>query len=835
MPPMGVLRKGLDPMPDNQECPICGKFMFHLRQHLTACHKIPNVEEKSLLLKWSSGRVRGKLNCRVCDKVGLSRLDKHLADLHQLPPNEVAKQMLLSKQQLVVVKLGELRATRPTCSMVSRLDLSRSTPKHSPLAPPLPSPGPVSNGFLASSPSTPAIHPVYCCMSCTALKKRVEGLESSVGRLQAMVSMQHHNSPGTAQATSSATLASPSPGNTHSLDREIPSKPRSPASPASLKGYLEDEHLNTGPTVTPSTQPEPAMVSMQHHNSPGTAQATSSATLASPSPGNTHSLDREFPFTPRSPASPASLKGYLEDEHLNTGPTVTPSTQPEPAMVSMQHHNSPGTAQATSSATLASPSPGNTHSLDREIPSTPRSPASPASLKWYLEDEHLNTGPTVTPSTQPEPTPDNQECPICGKFMFHLRQHLTACHKIPNVEEKSLLLKWSSGRVRGKLNCRVCDKVGLSRLDKHLADLHQLPPNEVAKQMLLSKQQLVVVKLGELRATRPTCSMVSRLDLSRSTPKHSPLAPPLPSPGPVSNGFLASSPSTPAIHPVYCCMSCTALKKRVEGLESSVGRLQAMVSMQHHNSPGTAQATSSATLASPSPGNTHSLDREIPSKPRSPASPASLKGYLEDEHLNTGPTVTPSTQPEPAMVSMQHHNSPGTAQATSSATLASPSPGNTHSLDREIPFTPRSPASPASLKGYLEDEHLNTGPTVTPSTQPEPAMVSMQHHNSPGTAQATSSATLASPSPGNTHSLDREIPSTPRSPASPASLKWYLEDEHLNTGPTVTPSTQPEPTVPFSMLFLLQDTEDLSYEQFMSPMSTDAFNAYIKDPMWSSQ
>ena len=217
----------------------------------------------------------------------------------------------------------------------------------------------------------------------------------------------------------------------------------------------------------------------------------------------------------------------------------------------------------------------------------------------------------------------------------------------------------------------------------------QINLQEVQNQMLLSKQQLVVVKLGELRATRPTCSMVSRLDVSRSTPEHSPLAPPLPSPGPVSNGFLASSPSTPAIHPVYCCMSCTALEKRVEGLESSVGRLQ--------------------------------------------------------------------------------------------------------------------------------------------------AMVSMQHHNSPGTAQATSSATLASPSPGKTHSLDREIPSTPRSPASPASVKGYSEDDHLDTGPTVTPSTQPEPTVPFSMLFLLQDTVDLSYEQYISPMSTDAFNNYIKDPMWSSE
>ncbi|CAL8254813.1 unnamed protein product [Gadus morhua 'NCC'] len=129
---------------------------------------------------------------------------------------------------------------------------------------------------------------------------------------------------------------------------------------------------------------------------------------------------------------------------------------------------------------------------------------------------------------------ESTECPICGKFMSHLRQHLTARHKVGNFAEKCLLMNWSSGR--GKLSCRVCDKVGLSRLDKHLVDLHQLPPNEVEEQMLL---QLVVVKLGELRQQ-----------------------------GPLARCLI------------------------------------------------TAQATSSATLASPSPGNTHSHDTETPATPR---------------------------------------------------------------------------------------------------------------------------------------------------------------------------------------------------------------------------
>ncbi|CAL8326374.1 unnamed protein product [Boreogadus saida] len=204
------------------------------------------------------------------------------------------------------------------------------------------------------------------------------------------------------------------------------------------------------------------------------------------------------------------------------------------------------------------------------------------------------------------------ECPICGKQLNHLRPHLTGYHGLRNVEETLLLVSWSNGRVTGKLSCRVCDKVGLSRLDKHLAALHQLPPNEVEEQMLQSKQRLVVEKLRELRKSSPTFPMVSQLDFTRPTPKRSPSAPPPPSPGPVAAGFLASSPSTPAptpIHPVdspstlfssalQCmCMSCNALEKRVEGLELAVRLLQAQMSQMYLHP----QATSSAALASPSP------------------------------------------------------------------------------------------------------------------------------------------------------------------------------------------------------------------------------------------
>ncbi|CAL8236680.1 unnamed protein product [Arctogadus glacialis] len=191
----------------------------------------------------------------------------------------------------------------------------------------------------------------------------------------------------------------------------------------------------------------------------------------------------------------------------------------------------------------------------------------------------------------------NRECPICGKHMNHLRPHLTGYHQ-----------------------------VGLSRLDRHLADLHQLPPNEVDEQMLLCKQQLIV----------------DRLPLDSWLPPHPPLPPCL------SIQWIA----LPLSSPVQCMtgdLSCTALEKRVEGLELAVRQLQATMSLQHDSSTATPQATSSAALASPSPGTTHSPDRETPSTPRSPASPASLQGYTWDEYLNTGPTVAQSTQPQPSV------------------------------------------------------------------------------------------------------------------------------------------------------------------------------------------
>ncbi|CAL8241610.1 unnamed protein product, partial [Gadus morhua 'NCC'] len=141
--------------------------------------------------------VTGKLTCRVCDTVGLSRLDRHLADLHQLPPND----------QLPLDSHPPL----PPCLSIQWIALPLSSPVQ--------------------------------CMSCTALEKRVEGLELAVRQLQATMSLQHDSSTATAQATSSAALASPSPGITHSLDRETPSTPSN-----------NRQHMSTGHSVPGSHQ-----------------------------------------------------------------------------------------------------------------------------------------------------------------------------------------------------------------------------------------------------------------------------------------------------------------------------------------------------------------------------------------------------------------------------------------------------------------------------------------------------------------------------------------------------------------------------------------------------
>ena len=170
---------------------------------------------------------------------------------------QVDEQMLLCKQRLIVEKLRELRATSPTFPMVSKLDLTRATPKRSTSAPPPPSPGPVATGFLASSPSTPApmpIHPVDSpstlfssavqCMSCTALEKRAEGLELAVRRLQAQMSqmsLHHNSSTATQQATSSAALASPSPST--SITR------------LTARLYVERVHEHWADSGTESTAP----------------------------------------------------------------------------------------------------------------------------------------------------------------------------------------------------------------------------------------------------------------------------------------------------------------------------------------------------------------------------------------------------------------------------------------------------------------------------------------------------------------------------------------------------------------------------------------------------
>ncbi|KAM3619424.1 uncharacterized protein V6R79_007896 [Siganus canaliculatus] len=65
-------------------------------------------------------------------------------------------------------------------------------------------------------------------------------------------------------------------------------------------------------------------------------------------------------------------------------------------------------------------------------------------------------------------------CGLCFNSYANLKQHLTVSHTIPNKEEFKLLMKYGNARTTAVLDCPVCDKPALVRLDKHLQDGHYI-------------------------------------------------------------------------------------------------------------------------------------------------------------------------------------------------------------------------------------------------------------------------------------------------------------------------------------------------------------------------
>ncbi|XP_041828812.1 uncharacterized protein LOC121631806 [Melanotaenia boesemani] len=103
-------------------------------------------------------------------------------------------------------------------------------------------------------------------------------------------------------------------------------------------------------------------------------------------------------------------------------------------------------------------------------------------------------------------------CGLCFHRFANLRQHLRTTHFVPNKEELALLLKWGSARTTSKLQCPICKKNNVCRLDKHLQTHHHMPSDDKrARFVARAKRTAVEEEFRELRQANPTPEMVSTL------------------------------------------------------------------------------------------------------------------------------------------------------------------------------------------------------------------------------------------------------------------------------------------------------------------------------------
>ncbi|XP_028254559.1 zinc finger protein 383-like [Parambassis ranga] len=70
-------------------------------------------------------------------------------------------------------------------------------------------------------------------------------------------------------------------------------------------------------------------------------------------------------------------------------------------------------------------------------------------------------------------------CGLCFRRYTNLSQHLKVSHTVPNQDEFRLLLQYGSARTPEKLDCQICGKNKLTRLDKHLQESHKLSADDI--------------------------------------------------------------------------------------------------------------------------------------------------------------------------------------------------------------------------------------------------------------------------------------------------------------------------------------------------------------------
>ncbi|KAM7401468.1 hypothetical protein PAMA_005597 [Pampus argenteus] len=103
-------------------------------------------------------------------------------------------------------------------------------------------------------------------------------------------------------------------------------------------------------------------------------------------------------------------------------------------------------------------------------------------------------------------------CALCYQTYSRLKQHLQCAHTVQNSAELALLIKYGNARSSGPLDCPICSRQGLVRLDKHLLSGHQIMSAAEREPMMLQARRLAIAReFKDLRATDPYPPMVSTL------------------------------------------------------------------------------------------------------------------------------------------------------------------------------------------------------------------------------------------------------------------------------------------------------------------------------------
>lgn len=126
-------------------------------------------------------------------------------------------------------------------------------------------------------------------------------------------------------------------------------------------------------------------------------------------------------------------------------------------------------------------------------------------------------------------------CPLCKRTFAALASHLKRYHSVNNLDERKILLNYSSGRVNVRdFPCNVTGcSYNKSRFDFHMRSSHfELSLEEKKEKFNAAKMERTISLLRNLRESNPHPALVSKLDISSEPCSEEDLpSPPLPAPG----------------------------------------------------------------------------------------------------------------------------------------------------------------------------------------------------------------------------------------------------------------------------------------------------------------